>query len=99
MDQKSCGDILVYNISYKSVIGAESLRIRFNKTDGFIRVYDGTKYLVLFGAKIYNFIYNRIRYLTGLKVVLHVISHSYVISQLDSYNSLYLKKTLHLIML
>ena len=34
---------------------------RFDQIDVFIRVYDGTRYLVLFGSKIYDFIYNRIR--------------------------------------
>ena len=49
--------------------------IRFNKTDGFIRVYDGTRYLVLFGPENYNSIYNRnkIRYLISQKLVLHMI--------------------------
>ena len=28
------------------------LRIRFNKIDGFIRVYDETRYLVLFGTEL-----------------------------------------------
>ena len=36
------------------------LRIRFNKIDGFIRIYD-TRYLVLFGSEKYDFIYNRIK--------------------------------------
>ena len=27
------------------------MRIRFDKIDGFIGVYDGAKYLVLFGSK------------------------------------------------
>ena len=34
------------------------------------RVYDGTTYLVLFRGEKYDFIYNRIRYLIGVKVVL-----------------------------
>ena len=36
--------------------------IRFDKVDAFIRVYDGTKYLVLFRSEKNDFIYNRIRY-------------------------------------
>ena len=28
------------------------LRIRFDKIDGFIRVYDETRYLVLFGTEL-----------------------------------------------
>ena len=50
MDEKSSGNILIYGISCKTLIDAKQLRIRLNKVDGFIRVYDGTKYLVLFGS-------------------------------------------------
>ena len=32
----------------KTLMGAKPLCIRFDKIDGFIRVYDGTRYLVLF---------------------------------------------------
>ena len=65
IDEKSWENILVYNISYKRLI--KPLRITFNKIDGFIKVYDGTKYLVLFGNEKYYYIYNRIRYLISLK--------------------------------
>ena len=45
----------------------------FDKIDGFIRAYDGTKYyLVLLGAEKYDFIYKRIRYLIGMKNVLYI---------------------------
>ena len=53
-DFESYGYILVYDILYKVLIGAKSLRIIFDKADGFIRVYDGTRYLVLFGPENYN---------------------------------------------
>ena len=87
--------ILVHNISYKTLIGTKPLRIRFDKTDGFIRVYDGTRYLVLFGAEKYDFIYNRIRYLIGVKSgITYVFSHNYAIIKVDSYDSLPLEKTL-----
>ena len=46
--EKSYENILVYNISYKNLI-AKPLRIIFNKTDGFIKIYDGTRYLAFFG--------------------------------------------------
>ena len=50
----------------------------FDKIDGFIRVYDGIIYLVLFGGEVYDFSYNRIRYLTGVKNgITYVISHNY----------------------
>ena len=49
IDEKSYENILVYNISYKSLIESKPLHIRFDKIDEVIRVYDGTRYLVLFG--------------------------------------------------
>ena len=32
----------------------KQLRIKFNKIDGFIRTYDGSKYLVSFGPEKYD---------------------------------------------
>ena len=46
---------LLYNILYKTLTGAKPFRIRFNKVDGFIRIYDGTRYLVLLGGEKYDF--------------------------------------------
>ena len=43
------------------------LHIRFDKVDEFFRIYDGNKYLALFGSEKYYAIYNRIRYVTILK--------------------------------
>ena len=36
-------NVLVYDISDKTLIGAKPLCIRFDKVDGFIIVYDETK--------------------------------------------------------
>ena len=47
----------------KTLIDPKPLRFRFNKIDGFIRIYDETRYLTLFGSEKYDPIYNRIRYL------------------------------------
>ena len=69
LDKKSYGNISVYDISYKILIGAKPLRIRFDKIDEFIRVYDRTRHLVLFGLVKYDAICNRIRYLISLKVI------------------------------
>ena len=63
LNEKSYENILIYNISCKTLIGDKPLQIRFDEVDGFIRVYEGTRYLVLFGAEKYDFMYNRIRYL------------------------------------
>ena len=65
-------NILVYNISYKTLIDSKPLRSRFNKIDGSIRVYDGARYLVLVGGKKYDFIYNRIRYFIRVVVLLSI---------------------------
>ena len=40
MKKISYKNILAYNISYKTLTGAKPLHTRFNKIDGFIRVYD-----------------------------------------------------------
>ena len=44
-------NILIYDISYKTLIGPKPLRLRFDKIDGFIRTYNGTRYLVLLGPE------------------------------------------------
>ena len=69
--------------------------MRFDKIDGFIRVCDGTRYLVLFGSEKYDAIYNRIRYLIGVKSgTAHVISHNYARTKIDSCDSLPREKIL-----
>ena len=45
IDEKSHENILNCDISYKTFIVPKLLRIRFDKIDGFIRNYDGTRYL------------------------------------------------------
>ena len=65
------------------------LRIRFDKIDGFIRFYDGARYLVLFRSEKYDFIYSRIRYLIGAESgMAYVTSHNYAKIKIYSYNSL-----------
>ena len=49
---KTFENILIYDISYKTFMGSISLRIRFNEIDGFIKVYDGIRYLVLFNQGV-----------------------------------------------
>ena len=46
--KKTYENILVYEIPYKTLI-AKLLQISFDKVDGFIRVYDGTRCLILCG--------------------------------------------------
>ena len=58
-------------------------------------IYDGTRYLVLFGAEKNHLIYNRIRYLKGVKSgITYVISHNNAKVKADSYDSLPLEKNI-----
>ena len=67
INEKSYENILIYDISYKTLINSKPLRIRFFKIDGFIRIYDGTRYLTLFGSEKGDAICSRIRYFISLK--------------------------------
>ena len=60
IDKNSHENILIYNISYETLIGQKPMWIRFDKIDGFIRIYDKTRYLPLFGFEEYDAIYDRI---------------------------------------
>ena len=53
---------MIYDISYEAFMVAKSLRIWFNKIDGFVKIYDGIRYLVLSASERYNAIYNGISY-------------------------------------
>ena len=84
-------------MTYKTFIGEKPLRIRFDKVDGFIRVYDGTGYLVLIRTEKYDDIYNSIRYLISQKCgIIYVFSHNYARNKINLYDSLPLHKTLTL---
>ena len=87
LDERSYKIILIYGILCKNLIGAKPLRIMFNKVDEFIRVYDGTRYLVLFGPEKYDAIYNRIKYVISQKNgITFVFSHNYAKIKIDSYD-------------
>ena len=47
LDEKSYENIMIYNISYKTLISAKPLHIWLNKVDVFTRVYDRTRNLFL----------------------------------------------------
>ena len=79
--------------SYKNLIGAKSLRIRFDNIDEFIRIYDETRYLTLFGSENYDAIYNRIKYLISLKIsVKYIFSYHLAKIKVDSYDSVPIEK-------
>ena len=93
---------MIYDISYKTLTGPKPLRIRFDKIDGFISIYDGTRYLTLFGSEKYDAIYNRTRYPISLKSsIIYVFSTYYAKIKVDSYDSLPIEKelTLHNVMI
>ena len=76
IDKKSNENILICDILYKTLIFPKSLRIRFDKTDRFIRIYDVTRYLTLFGSENYDAICNSIRYLINRKIsITYIFSH------------------------
>ena len=67
------------------MIVAKPLRIMFDKLDGFIRDYDGTKYLVLFSTEKYDVTFDWNKYLIGLKSrIKYVFSHNYAKIKIDS---------------
>ena len=97
IDEKSHENILMYDFSYKTLIGSKPLRIRFDKIDGFIRIYDGTRYLTLFSSEIYIAINDRIRYLISLKSgITYIFPHYFPKVKVDSYDSLLIEKILTL---
>ena len=53
-DEKSRKTVLIYDILYNTLIGPKRFRTRFNKIDGFFRIYDKTRYLTSFGSKKYD---------------------------------------------
>ena len=97
IDEKSQENIFIYDISYKTLIDPKPLRIRFDEIDGFIRIYDRTRYLTLFGSEKYEAIYNRIRCLISLKsAITYIFSHYFAKIKVDSYDSLPIEKILTL---
>ena len=94
LDKKLYENISVYNISYKTPIGTKPLRIRFDKTDGFIMVLDGkTKHVVLFDYGLFDKIFDKIKYLISKKSgITNIINHNFGKIRIHSYNYLPIKK-------
>ena len=73
------------------------MHIRFDKIDGFIRIYDATRYLTLFGSEKYDAVYNKVRYLVNLKSGITYIFSDYSAQvKVDSYDFLSIGKKLTL---
>ena len=95
VDERLYENILDHNISFKTSSEAKPLRISFDKLNGFIRLYDGNRYLVLLGSEKYDSIYNRSRYLKGIKSgMTYITSHNYAKIKVDSYDSFPREKTM-----
>ena len=60
---KTYENILIYDISYETFQSAKPLHIWFEEIDELIKIFDGIRYLVLFGPEWYDTFFNRIRYL------------------------------------
>ena len=104
IDEKQQENFLIYNISYKSSIDWKplSLNLIFDQTDEFIRIYNGTRYLALFGKEEYEVIYNRIRHLISRKSrVTFIITYYFAKLKVYSYDSLPVEKilTLHTVII
>ena len=87
---------MIYDISCKTLIGAKPLRIKFDKADGFVRVYNDYRYLVLLASEKYDAICILIRYILSKKGVLHMVFHNSAKIKIALYHSLSLEKTLTL---
>ena len=72
---------MIYDILYKTLIGAKPLCIMFDKVDGFINDYDRTKYLVLLALEKYNVVCDRIRYRTELESGIKYVLFHLIITQ------------------
>ena len=73
-------------------MGARPLCIRFDKIDGFIKIYNGTRYLVLFAPRICDTIYDKIRDLIIDKMALGLVLVMILVKSVLIYVILYEKK-------
>ena len=92
---KTCKNILIYDISYKTFLGLKPLVVRFDQIDEFIKIYDGIRYLVLFCFRLYDAIYKRIRHLISKKhAITDSTNHNISRIRIDSYSFLPIDETL-----
>ena len=88
---------MVYGISYETSVGPKSLRSRFDKIDGLIRVRGSEfKHLVLLDNGLFNKIFDKIKYLISEKsgITDSIINHNFGEIRIDSYNYLPIEKIL-----
>ena len=73
---------MVYDISYKALIGSKHLHVRFGRIDEFIIIYDETRYSKLLGSEKCYAIYHKMRYIVISKSVKTKTSSKYLIEYL-----------------
>ena len=87
-------NILIYDMSYKISTGAKQLHIRYDKINGFIKIHNKVRYLVLFD-KWCDKICDRIKYLINKKGgIADSINDNFAIIRIDSFDSLPIKTIL-----
>ena len=95
-------DKKLYKESYENILicdktstSAKPLRNMFDETDGFIKIYDGIRYLVLFDYGCCDKICDRIKYLISEKGgITDSINNDFARIRIESYNSLPIEKIL-----
>ena len=65
--KEKCGNILIYDVSYKISMGAKPSCVRFDKIDRFIKIHDKIRYLVLFDYSYCDKICDKIKYIISDK--------------------------------
>ena len=79
----------------KIFMSAKPLRIRLDEINGFIKLYNGIRYLIFNDYERYNAIYDSIKYLKSEKTgITDSINHNFARIRIDSYNSLAIEKIL-----
>ena len=72
-------NVLIYEVSYKTFMVSKPLRFRLDKINGFLKIIDEIRYLVLLDYERYDEIYNRSRYLISKKSgITDSINHNFV---------------------
>ena len=86
---------LIYDISNKTSTGAKTLRIRFDKIDGFIKIHNKIKYLVLFDYSYCDKTCDKIKYLISEKSdITDSSNHNFGRIRIDLHGSLPIEKIL-----
>ena len=89
LDKQFHDKISVCDISYKTLTGAKVLRRTFDKVNAFIRVYDGNRYLALFGPEEDYVIYKSTRDFLSQEIdITYAFSNNLARVKVDSYGHL-----------